>query len=159
MKRTKPKQALVAMGLYVVSLLLLLMSAFVIRPPVLVFSLSYQPLNVTTTASVEDDGLVFSELNQEIVLPSFPQGEYRLHVATSGGVVVETLIDSGLSTITLVTGEQSMAIEMDELIGERQLSWRQTTTSSLTLIFTNFVKINGSLLYCVYVQDIRLYKI
>jgi hypothetical protein len=159
MKPTKPKQALVAMGLYVVSLLLLLMSAFVKRPPVLVFSLSYQPLNVTTTASVEEDGLVFSELNQRIALPSFPQGMYRLYVATSGGMVVETLTDSGLSTLTLVAGEQSMAIEMDELIGEHQRSWRQTSASSVVLSFTNFVKINNSLLYGIYVQDIRLYKI
>jgi hypothetical protein len=159
MKPTKPKQALVAMGLYVVSLLLLLMSAFVKRPPVLVFSLSYQPLNVTTTASVEEDGLVFSELNQRIALPSFPQGMYRLYVATSGGMVVETLTDSGLSTLTLVAGEQSMAIEMDELIGEHQRSWRQASASSVVLSFTNFVKINNSLLYGIYVQDIRLYKI
>jgi len=159
MKPTKPKQTLVAMGLYVVSLLLLLMSAFVRRPPVLVFSLSYQPLNVTTTASVEEDGLVFSELNQRIALPSFPQGMYRLYVATSGGMVVETLTDSGLSTLTLVAGEQSMAIEMDELIGEHQRSWRQPSASSVVLSFTNFVKINNSLLYGIYVQDIRLYKI
>jgi hypothetical protein len=52
-----------------------------------------------------------------------------------------------------------MAIEMDELIGEYQLSWRQPSASSVVLSFTNFVKINGSLLYGVYVQDIRLYKI
>jgi hypothetical protein len=117
-------------------------------------------LNVSTTAIVdEEDFLFFSELNQEIVLPSFPQGEYRLHVATSGGVVVDTLIDSGLSTITLVTGEQSMAIEMDELIGEHQLSWRQPSSSSVVLTFTNFVKINSSILYGVYIEDIRVYKI
>ena len=160
MKQPKPKQALVAMGLYVVSLLLLFLSVFFRSIPVLVFSLTYQPLNVSTTAIVdEEDFLFFSELNQEIVLPSFPQGEYRLHVSTSGGVVVETLIDSGLSTITLVTGEQTLAIEIDELIGEHQLSWRQSSSSSVVLTFTNFVKINGSLLYGVYVQDIRLYKI
>ncbi len=159
MKPTKPKQALVSMGLYVVSLLLLLMSAFVIRPPVLVFSLTYQPLNVTTTAFVEDDGLVFSELNQRIALPSFSQGTYRLHLTTSGGMVVETLTDSGLSTLTLVAGEQTVAIEMDELIGEYQVTWRQPSASSVVLTFTNFVKINDSLLYGVYVQDIRLYRI
>jgi hypothetical protein len=160
MKQPKPKQALVAMGLYVVSLLLLFLSVFFRSIPVLVFSLTYQPLNVSTTAIVDqEDILFFSELNQEIVIPSFPQGEYRLHVATAGGMVVETLIDSGLSTITLVTGEQTLAIEIDELIGEHQLSWRQSSSSSVVLTFTNFVKINGSLLYGVYVQDIRLYKI
>jgi hypothetical protein len=148
------------MGLYVVSLLLLFLSVFFRSIPVLVFSLTYQPLNVSTTAIVDqEDILFFSELNQEIVIPSFPQGEYRLHVATAGGMVVETLIDSGLSTITLVTGEQTLAIEIDELIGEHQLSWRQSSSSSVVLTFTNFVKINGSLLYGVYVQDIRLYKI
>ena len=160
MKPPKPKQTFVAMGLLVVSLLLLWMSVFFRSTPALVFSLTYQPLNVSTTASVDEENvLVFSELNQEIVLPSFPQGEYRLHVATSGGVVVDTLIDSGLSTITLVTGEQSMAIEMDELIGEHQLSWRQTSSSSVVLTFTNFVKINSSILYGVYIEDIRVYKI
>jgi hypothetical protein len=148
------------MGLLVVGLLLLLVSVFFRSTPALVFSLTYQPLNVSTTAIVdEEDFLFFSELNQEIVLPSFPQGEYRLHVATSGGVVVETLIDSGLSTLTLVTGEQTMAIEMDELIGEHQLSWRQPSSSSVVLTFTNFVKINGSILYGVYIEDIRVYKI
>jgi hypothetical protein len=160
MKPPKPKQTFVAMGLLVVGLLLLLVSVFFRSTPALVFSLTYQPLNVSTTAIVdEEDFLFFSELNQEIVLPSFPQGEYRLHVATSGGVVVETLIDSGLSTLTLVTGEQTMAIEMDELIGEHQLSWRQPSSSSVVLTFTNFVKINGNLLYGVYIEDIRVYKI
>ena len=160
MKPPKPKQTFVAMGLLVVGLLLLLVSVFFRSTPALVFSLTYQPLNVSTTAIVdEEDFLFFSELNQEIVLPSFPQGEYRLHVATSGGVVVETLIDSGLSTLTLVTGEQTMAIEMDELIGEHQLSWRQPSSSSVVLTFTNFVKINGSILYGVYIEDIRVYKI
>jgi hypothetical protein len=160
MKPPKPKQPFVAMGLLVVGLLLLLVSVFFRSTPALVFSLTYQPLNVSTTAIVdEEDFLFFSELNQEIVLPSFPQGEYRLHVATSGGVVVETLIDSGLSTLTLVTGEQTMAIEMDELIGEHQLSWRQPSSSSVVLTFTNFVKINGSILYGVYIEDIRVYKI
>jgi hypothetical protein len=160
MKTPKPKQPFVAMGLLVVGLLLLLVSVFFRSTPALVFSLTYQPLNVSTTAIVdEEDFLFFSELNQEIVLPSFPQGEYRLHVATSGGVVVDTLIDSGLSTITLVTGEQSMAIEMDDLIGEHQLSWRQTSSSSVVLTFTNFVKINSSILYGVYIEDIRVYKI
>jgi hypothetical protein len=160
MKPPKPKQPFVAMGLLVVGLLLLLVSVFFRSTPALVFSLTYQPLNVSTTAIVdEEDFLFFSELNQEIVLPSFPQGEYRLHVATSGGVVVDTLIDSGLSTITLVTGEQSMAIEMDELIGEYQLSWRQPSSSSVVLTFTNFVKINSSILYGVYIEDIRVYKI
>jgi hypothetical protein len=160
MKPPKPKQTFVAMGLLVVGLLLLLVSVFFRSTPALVFSLTYQPLNVSTTAIVdEEDFLFFSELNQEIVLPSFPQGEYRLHVATSGGVVVETLIDSGLSTLTLVTSEQTMAIEMDELIGEHQLSWRQPSSSSVVLTFTNFVKINGNLLYGVYIEDIRVYKI
>ena len=160
MKPPKPKQTFVAMGLLVVGLLLLLVSVFFRSTPALVFSLTYQPLNVSTTAIVdEEDFLFFSELNQEIVLPSFPQGEYRLHVATSGGVVVETLIDSGLSTLTLVTGEQTMAIEMDELIGEHQLSWRQPSSSSVVLTFTNFVKINSSILYGVYIEDIRVYKI
>ena len=52
-----------------------------------------------------------------------------------------------------------MTIEIDELIGDHQVTWRQMSTSSVTLTFTNFVKINDSLLYGVYVQDIRLYKI
>ncbi len=160
MKPPKPKQAFVAMGLLVVSLLLLWMSVFIRPTPVLVFSLMYQPLNVTTTASVDEENiLVFSELNQEIALPSFPPSEYRLDIAISGGMVVETLIDSSLSTFTLTAGEQTTAIEIDELIGDHQVTWRQTTTSSITLTFTNFVKINDSLLYGVYVQDMRVYKI
>ena len=160
MKPPKPKQAFVKMGLLVVSLLMLWMSVFIRPTPVLVFSLTYQPLNVTTTASVDEENiLVFSELNQEIALPSFPPSKYRLDIATSGGMVVETLTDSNLSTLTLVVGEQTMAIEIDELIGDNQLSWRQYAPSSVVLTFTNFVKINDSLLYGVYVQDIRLYKI
>lgn len=160
MKQPKPKPAFVAMGLFVISLLLFWMLAFIRPTPVLVFSLTYQPLNVTTNASVDEENvLVFSELNQEIALPSFPQGEYCLQVASSGGMVVESLTDSGLSTLTLVVGEQTMAIEMDELIGEHQLSWRQSSPSSVVLTFTNFVKINDSLLYGVYIEDIRVYKI
>lgn len=160
MKLPKPKPAFVAMGLLVVSLLLLWMSVFIRPTPVLVFSLTYQPLNVTTTASVDEENvLVFSELNQEIALPSFPPSEYRLDIAISGGMVVEDLIDSSLSTLTLVVGEQTMAIEIDELIGEHQLSWRQHAPASVVLTFTNFVKINDSLLYGVYVKDIQVYKI
>jgi len=160
MKHPKPKQSLVVLGLYVVSLLLFLTSTFVRTTPVLVFNLTYQPLNVSTNAIVDDEDLLgFLELNQVIELPSFPQGEYRLHVVTSGGMVVETLIDSGLSTLTLVVREQTMTMEIDQLIGDHQVTWRQPFFSSVVLTFTNFVKINDSLLYGVYIQDIRLYKI
>jgi hypothetical protein len=160
MKTPKPKQAFVGLGLYMVSLLLLLISAFIHSPPVLVFSLSYQPLNITTTATIDEENfLVLSELNQEIGLPMFPQGQYRLEVVTSGGMVVESLADSGVSVLTLVVDEKTMAMNVDTLIGEHQLTWWQASSSSLTITMTNFVNINGSLRYGIYIQDIRLYKI
>jgi hypothetical protein len=160
MKQPKPKQPFIIVGLYVVSLVLFFISSLLRSIPVLVFSLTYQPLNVTTTATVdEDDFLVLSELNQAIELPVFSQGRYRLDLLTSGGVVIESLIDSGLSTFTLVAGGQIMVIELHDLIGQQQVTWHQTTTSSVILIMTNFVKINGNLFYGVYVQDIQMYKI
>jgi hypothetical protein len=86
MKQPKPKQAIVVLGLYVVSLLLFVMSALIPNTPVLVFSLTYQPLNVATTAIVDEENfLILSALNQTIVLPTFPQGKYRLEITTSGG--------------------------------------------------------------------------
>jgi hypothetical protein len=106
-----------------------------------------------------EEFLVMSELNQVIELPSFPQGRYRLDLVTSGGMVAETPIDSGLPTFTLVAGEETMAIDIDDLIGQQQVTWQQTTTSSVILTLTNFAKIDGDLLYSVYVQDIQLYKI
>jgi hypothetical protein len=160
MKQPKPKQPFIIVGLYVVSLVLFFISSLLRSIPVLVFSLTYQPLNVTTTATVdEEEFLVLSELNQVIELPSFPQGRYRLDLVTSGGMVSESLIDFGLPTLTLVAGEQTTAIEIHDLIGEQQVTWQQTTTSSVILTMTNFVKINGNLFYGVYVQDIQMYKI
>jgi hypothetical protein len=159
MKQPKPKQAIVIMGLYVVSLLLFVMSALIPNTPVLVFSLTYQPLNVATTAIVnEEDFLVFSELNQGITLPNFPQGRYRLEIVTTGGMVAEALADSGLDTFRLVVGEQTMSLEIDELIGDYQITWWQPSSLSLTLTLTNFVKINDSLLYGVFVEAIELYQ-
>ena len=160
MKQSKSKQPIIIAGLYVVSLVLFFISSLFRSTPVLVFSLMYQPLNVTTTATVDaEEFLVLSELNQVIELPSFPQGRYRLDLVTSGGVVVESPMDSGLSTFTLVAGEQTTAIDIDDLIGQQQVTWQQPTTSSIILTLTNFAKINGNLLYGVYIQDIQLYKI
>jgi hypothetical protein len=159
MKQPKPKQAIVVLGLYVVSLLLFVMSALIPNTPVLVFSLTYQPLNVATTAIVnEENFLILSALNQTIVLPTFPQGKYRLEITTSGGVVVEALTDTGLATFTLAVGDQSMGLEVDDLIGEYPITWRQPSSLSLTLTLTNFVKINDSLLYGVFVEAIELYQ-
>jgi hypothetical protein len=125
-----------------------------------VFSLTYQPLNVTTTATVDaEEFLVLSELNQVIELPSFPQGRYRLDLVTSGGMVAESPMDSGLPTFTLMAGEQTTAINIDDLIGQQQVTWQQPTTSSIILTLTNFAKINGNLFYGVYIQNIQLYKI
>ena len=160
MNQPKPKQPFIIVGLYLVSLVLFFTSSLFRSIPVLVFSLTYQPLNVTTTATVdEDDFLVFSELNQTIELPVFSQGRYRLDLLTSGGVVIESLIDSGLSTFNLVAGGQIMVIELHDLISQQQITWHQTTTSSVILTMTNFAKINGNLLYGVYVQNIQIYKI
>jgi hypothetical protein len=160
MKQPKPKQAIVVLGLYVVSLLLFVMSALIPNTPVLVFSLTYQPLNVATTAIVdEEDFLVFSELNQVITLPTFSEGRYRLEIVTSGGMVLDALTDSGLDTFSLLVGEQTMSLEIDELIGDYQITWRQPTSSSVTLTMTNFVKINGNVLYGVYIEAIQLYQI
>jgi hypothetical protein len=158
MKQSKPKQAILVMGLYLVSLMLFLVSPYFMTSPVLVFSLSLQPLNVTTTATIEDDVLFFSELNQMIELPVFPQGEYRLEMALTGGVVVEALTDSGLSPITLSVTEQTMGIEIDDLMGTYQILWRQNNVSSVTLAMTNFVKISSSLFYGVYIQSIQVFK-
>jgi hypothetical protein len=160
MKQSKSKQPIIIAGLYVVSLVLFFTSSLFRSIPVLVFSLTYQPLNVTTTATVDvEEFLIMSELNQLIELPSFPQGRYRLDLVTSGGMVAESPMDSGLPTFTLMAGEQTTAIDIDDLIGQQQVTWQQTTTSSIILTLTNFAKINGNLFYGVYVQDIHLYKI
>ena len=160
MKQSKSKQPIIIAGLYVVSLVLFFTSSLFQSIPVLVFSLTYQPLNVTTTATVDaEEFLVLSELNQVIELPSFPQGRYRLDLVTSGGMVAESPMDSGLSTFTLVAGEQTTAIDIDDLIGQQQVTWQQPTTSSIILTLTNFAKINGNLFYGVYIQNIQLYKI
>jgi hypothetical protein len=160
MNQPKPKQAFVIVGLYGVSFILLVLSLLVRSAPVLVFELTYQPLNVTTTADVDEgDFLIFSELNQVIELPTLDQGRYRLDVSTSGGIVVDSVTETGQSALTLLAENQEFPIEIDELIGSQQVTWRQSTLSSVTLTMTNFVKINHSLLYAVYVQDIQIYKI
>jgi hypothetical protein len=160
MKQPKPKQAIIVMGLYIVSLILFFILSLIRSTPVLIFSLTYQPLNVTTTAIVDDeDFLILSDLNQVIEFPIFSQGMYRMDISTSGGVVVESLTETELPTLTLIADNQAFPIQINDLIGNHHVTWQQSTTSSVTLIMTNFVKINHSLLYGVYVQDIRMYKI
>jgi hypothetical protein len=160
MNQPKPKQAFMIVGLYGVSFILFVLSFLFRSSPVLVFALTYQPLNVTTTAEVdEEDFLILSELNQVIELPMLDQGRYRLDISTIGGVVVDSLTETGLSALTLLAENQEFPIEIDELIGSQEVTWRQSTTASITLTMTNFVKINDSLLYAVYVQDIHIYKI
>jgi hypothetical protein len=72
---------------------------------------------------------------------------------------VDSVTETGQSALTLLAENQEFPIEIDELIGSQQVTWRQSTLSSVTLTMTNFVKINHSLLYAVYVQDIQIYKI
>ena len=160
MKQPKPKQAFVVVGLYGVSFILFVLSLLFRNSPVLVFALTYQPLNVTTTAEVdEEDFLILLELNQVIEFPIFSPGMYRIDISTTGGIVVESLTETGLSVLTLDAGNQEFQIEIDDLIGNQQVTWRQSSTASITLTMTNFVKINDSLLYGIYVQDIQIYKI
>jgi hypothetical protein len=160
MNQPKPKQAFMIVGLYGVSFILFVLSFLFRSSPVLVFALTYQPLNVTTTAEVdEEDFLIMSELNQVIELPMLDQGRYRLDISTIGGLVVDSLTETGLSALTLLGENQEIPIEIDDLISNQQVTWRQSTTASITLTMTNFVKINDSLLYAVYVQDIHIYKI
>jgi hypothetical protein len=160
MKQPKPKQPIIVAGLFVVSFLMFFIASLIRIPPVLVFSLTFQPLNITTTAMVDEDGFLFlSETNQVIELPTLPQGIYQIDLTTSGGMVVDSLTDTGLATLTLMTNHFPFEIEINDLIGFQQFTWYQSTTSSVTLTMTNFVKINDSLLYGVYIQDIRIYKI
>jgi hypothetical protein len=160
MNQPKLKQTFVVVVLYGVSFILFVLSLWFRGAPVLVFALTYQPLNVTTTAEVDEgDFLIFSELNQVIELPTLEQGRYRLDVSTTGGIVVESLTETGLSALTLDVGDLDFQIEIDNLIGNQQVTWRQSSTASITLTMTNFVKINDSLLYGIYVQDIQIYKI
>jgi hypothetical protein len=51
-----------------------------------------------------------------------------------------------------------MVLEVDKLIGEYPITWWQSSSLSLTLTLTNFVKINDSLLYGVFVEAIELYQ-
>jgi hypothetical protein len=160
MNQPKPKQTFMVVGLYGVSFILFVLSVLFRNSPVLVFALTYQPLNVTTTAVVdEEDFLILSELNQVIEFPIFSPGLYRLDISTTGGIVAESLTETGLSALTLDADNQEFPIEIDDLVGSHQVTWRQSNTASITLTMTNFVKINNGLLYAVYVQDIQIYKI
>jgi hypothetical protein len=159
MKQPKPKQPIIVAGLYLVSFLLFFIASFLRSTPVLVFSLTYQPLNITTTATADDGFIIFSELNQSIELPIFVKGTYRFELTTSGGIVVDSFVDTGLATFTLTSGQQTLIIDIHDLIGEQNLIFQQLTASSLTLTMTNFVNINQNLFYGMYVQDIQVYKI
>jgi hypothetical protein len=160
MKQPKPKQPIIVAGLYVVSFLMFFIASLRRPLPVLVFSLTYQPLNITTSAMVDEDGFLFlSETNQVIELPTLPQGIYQIDLTTVGGMVVDSLTDTGLATLTLMANHLPFEIEINDLIGVQQFTWYQSTTSSVILTMTNFVKINDSLLYGLYIQDIRIYKI
>jgi hypothetical protein len=159
MKQPKPKQPIIVAGLYLVSFLLFFIASFLRSTPVLVFSLTYQPLNITTTATADDGFIILSELNQNIELPIFAKGTYRFELTTSGGIVVDSFVDNGLATFTLTAGQQTLIIVIHDLIGEQHLIFQQSTASSLTLTMTNFVNINQNLFYGMYVQDIQVYKI
>jgi hypothetical protein len=160
MKQPKPKQPIIVAGLYVVSFLMFFIASLRRPLPVLVFSLTYQPLNITTSAMVDEDGFLFlSDTNQVIELPTLPQGIYQIDLTTVGGMVVDSLTDTGLATLTLMANHLPFEIEINDLIGVQQFTWYQSTTSSVILTMTNFVKINDSLLYGLYIQDIRIYKI
>ena len=160
MKQPKPKQPIIVAGLYVVSFLMFFIASLRRPLPVLVFSLTYQPLNITTSAMVDEDGFLFlSETNQVIELPTLLQGIYQIDLTTVGGMVVDSLTDTGLATLTLMANHLPFEIEINDLIGVQQFTWYQSTTSSVILTMTNFVKINDSLLYGLYIQDIRIYKI
>jgi hypothetical protein len=159
MKQPKPKQPIIVAGLYLVSFLLFFIASFLRSTPVLVFSLTYQPLNITTTATADDGFIIFSELNQSIELPIFVKGTYRFELTTSGGIVVDSFVDTGLAIFTLTAGQQTLIMDIHDLIGEQNLIFQQLTASSLTLTMTNFVNINQNLFYGMYVQDIQVYKI
>jgi hypothetical protein len=128
-------------GLFALSLSVLLGIGFVQK--VRIFSLSFSPLNVTTTGQVEPvtTRIHFSEINDEIILPSLKSGKLSYEISVVGVFVVDQPFQEG-EPLWIGCDYKNISETQQVLLGS--CIWNQADVFRIKL--HNFVTMNEDLI-------------
>jgi|1048.fasta_scaffold00714_2 hypothetical protein len=158
MKRFRLSLEKLTLPIFLVSLISLYLG-YILKPaPLKVFQLSFETLNVETTAfiNLEEETITFDEVNQTLRLANLNQGLFQMYITFAGGTIVDE-IDLSLPTFVFQINQKSIPIHISELILTYQHGWVQLESGNFTIHFQNFVKIEEQM-YSLIISDITIWK-
>jgi len=158
MKRFRLSLEKLILPIFLVSLISLYLG-YILKPaPLKVFQLSFETLNVETTAfiNLEEETITFDEVNQTLRLANLNQGLFQMYITFAGGTIVDE-IDLSLPTFVFQINQKSIPIHISELILTYQHGWVQLESGNFTIHFQNFVKIEEQM-YSLIISDITIWK-
>jgi hypothetical protein len=138
----------------------LLLLAIAMQHETTIFTLSFSPLNVQTTASIDDETMVFDTTGQSLTVQQLsPNIALRIRFYVSGFFLVN---QPHIDNVPILTdGRFSPYGSIDEMneIGWYNLSSRVNEQGEWSLIMGNFAIIsNEEFAYGFYVSELILYK-
>lgn len=134
--------------------------AFYLQPlPLEIFRLQFDPLNVTTTATVnsEEETIAFDTLNQSLTVPSLPRGILKVTFAFSGSFLTNESADEALPFL-LTLNQVTIPLNLTTTPTMIVHGWFHSNGDDLILQFVNFVKIEGQRMYGVYLQSLTIHQ-
>ncbi len=138
----------------------LLLLAVVMQHETSIFTLSFTPLNVQTTTSIDDETLVFDTLGQSLTIQHLPPNVVvRVSIYVSGFFVVNQPHGDNVPTLTDGRSSPYGSIEEVNEIGWYNLSSRVNERGEWSLIIGNFAIISSEeIAYGFYLSELILYK-
>lgn len=158
MKQAKGPILTLTLSLFLLSLISLYLGYLLKPPPVEVFRLSFDPVNVETNANInqEEKTFTFQELNQTLVISNLHQGLFQMTITFSGGTIVDE-VDEGIPALLIHINQNLIPIQITDLIFNYKHGWVQLEPGNLTIQFQNFVKIEGQM-YSLILSDITIWQ-
>jgi hypothetical protein len=138
----------------------LILFAFIMQQETSVFKLSFSPVNVQSSASVDDDAFVFDTIGQFITIQHLrPSTVVRMRVYISGFFLVNDQRVDPMAIFTDGTSSPYGSIAEMNFIGWYSLTSRVDKNGELSLTMGNFAIINDEqFAYGFYLSDLIVYK-
>lgn len=150
---------LITIGLYFLSGLSFIF-AFYLKPlPTEIFRLQFDPLNVTTNATVDygEETIAFDTLNQSLTVSSLPRGILKVSFAFSGSFLTSESQDETIPFL-LTVNQVSIPLNLTTTPTMMVHGWFHSPGGDLILQFVNFVKIEGQRMYGVYLETLIIHQ-
>ena len=144
---------------FVLSVLCLSLGYLLKQPAKNIFQLSFEPLNVETNANVnlEENSITFEDIQQSLTISNLPQGILKVSLTFTGGVMLDE-VDLALPALLFVINQQSISIEIHELVHRYDHHWVQLQRGDFTIHLQNFVKIEEQM-YSLILSDISIIQL